>query len=117
MRRASRLLPSTTVGILTPRPRHSPFSSASRFRKDEHAEKARELNQKGLDEQEKSFNSQIDSAVGEARELQKKAPWHRAGSDEPPVEKLRKASTITKGYYYTVIILRVDVLICTQESC
>lgn len=85
------------------------FSTTAHLqREDSAAEKAKKLNQKGLDEQEKElkqddgFDSQIDNAIGEQRELQRRTPWHREGSDKPPVRRRRSAGAMTKG----VIIYR-----------
>lgn len=90
------------------------FSTSLRHTKD-HAVEAKKLNQKGMDEQEKEvkdqdkkdkkdfdYNNQLDDAVGEARELQARTPWHREGSDKPPVRRMRQASAMTKGNYYSL---------------
>tara|TARA_R110002060_G_scaffold18542_8_gene25471 strand:+ start:1731 stop:1964 length:234 start_codon:yes stop_codon:yes gene_type:complete len=50
-----------------------------------------------LDEQEDGFHRQIDDAIGEAKELQARTPWHREGSDQPPVKRNRSAGAMTKG--------------------
>jgi hypothetical protein len=57
------------------------------------AQKARDLNQQGIDEQESS----LDSALSEEREKQARTPWHREGADEPPVRRQRSAGAMTKG--------------------
>jgi hypothetical protein len=57
------------------------------------AQKARELNQQGIDEQESS----LDHALSEEREKQARTPWHREGADEPPVRRQRSAGAMTKG--------------------
>jgi hypothetical protein len=69
---------------------------SSREGKD-YAAQAKELNQKGLDKQEDGFNNQLDNAIGEAKELQARTPWHREGSDQPPVKRRRSAGAMTKG--------------------
>jgi len=61
-------------------------------------ERAKALNQKGLDQQEDGFRNQIDDAIGEAKELQARTPWHREGSDMPPVKRMRRAGAMTKGW-------------------
>lgn len=73
------------------------FSSTRIWRKDDYAEQAKALNQKGLDQQEAGFDNQIDGAIGEAKELQARTPWHREGSDKPPVKRMRSAGAMTKG--------------------
>jgi hypothetical protein len=77
------------------------FSTTTKWRKEDYAAKAKELNQKGLDEHEKGFNTQIDDAIGEAKELQARTPWHREGSDQPPVKRMRSAGAMTKGAYFS----------------
>lgn len=83
------------------KPAHSsikPFSTTAKRRKDDSATKqAKALNEKGVQDQEESFNSQIDNAIGEAKELQARTPWHREGSDRPPVKRMRSAGAMTKG--------------------
>jgi hypothetical protein len=74
------------------------FNSSSRkFQEASATERAKALNQKGLDQQEDRFRNQIDDALGEAKELQARTPWHREGSDMPPVKRMRRASAMTKG--------------------
>jgi hypothetical protein len=77
------------------------FNATSRWYKEDFKSKAKELNQKGLDDQEKhdevDYDGQIDEKIGEARELQQRTPWHREGADKPPVKRMRSASAMTKG--------------------
>ncbi|KAF4634627.1 hypothetical protein G7Y89_g3482 [Cudoniella acicularis] len=75
--------------------------TSRRQEKDEYKKKAKELNQKGLDEQEHGFNSQLDNAIGEEKELQARTPWHKEGSDRPPVKRMRSAGAMTKGKLLT----------------
>jgi hypothetical protein len=122
MRRASRLLPNGISKPLT-RPCQLPitvtfrsrpqtlssttsifytsrhFSAGLRAWKEDYADKAKKLNQKGLDKQEDGFHSQIDNAIGEAKELQARTPWHREGADQPPVKRARSAGAMTKGLF------------------
>ena len=42
----------------------------------------------------------LDRKIGEAKELQKRTPWHRDGADQPPVKRLRSAGAMTKGNRY-----------------
>ena len=41
--------------------------------------------------------STIEKAIGAEREKQNKAPWHREGSDLPPVARQRSAGAMVKG--------------------
>ena len=75
------------------------FSISRAKWKEDYASQAKALNQKSLDEHEEGFNNQIDNAIGEAEELQARTPWHREGSDRPPVKRMRSASAMTKGIY------------------
>lgn len=59
----------------------------------DYAQQARDLNQKGLDEQE----AQLEDALEEEKEKQVRAPWHREGADQPPVKRNRSAGAMTKG--------------------
>jgi len=57
------------------------------------AKQSKELGNKELDE----YNDQLDHAIGEAKELQARTPWHREGTDKPPVKRQRSAGAMTKG--------------------
>lgn len=72
--------------------------------KAKHTDRAKELSKKGLDgegegkgESDDGFNSQIDNAINEEKELQARTPWHREGADQPPVRRNRSAGAMTKG--------------------
>jgi len=76
--------------------------------------KTKSPNQK---EQEKEdnfdFNNQIDNAIGEAKELQARTPWHREGSEKPPVRRRRSAGAMTKGWFLlpgpkSIIEVKID---------
>jgi len=58
-----------------------------------YAQAAKDLNQKGLDDQESQFND----AIAQEKEKQIRTPWHREGSDVPPVKRERSAGAMTKG--------------------
>lgn len=74
------------------------FASTSIWREEKsYSEKARELNQKGRDKEEDWFDNQLDNAIGEQKEIQARTPWHREGSDKPPVRRNRSAGAMTKG--------------------
>lgn len=57
------------------------------------AQKARDLNQQGIDEQV----SGLDDQIAEEKEKQVRAPWHREGADTAPVRRQRSAGAMTKG--------------------
>jgi calcium uniporter protein, mitochondrial len=46
---------------------------------------------------ELKHDGSLDRKIGEAKELQKRTPWHRDGADQPPVKRLRIAGAMTKG--------------------
>ena len=52
-----------------------------------------DLNQQGLEFQEKG----VEDKLQEAHEKKIKTPWHREGSDTPPVARGSSAGTMTKG--------------------
>lgn len=58
-----------------------------------HEQAAKDLNQRGVDEALSDF----DTAIGEEKEKQVRAPWHRQGADIPPVRRQRSAGAMTKG--------------------
>lgn len=58
-----------------------------------YAQAAKDLNQKGLDDQE----SQFSDAIAQEKEKQTRTPWHREGSEVPPVRRDRSAGAMTKG--------------------
>ncbi|KAL8729819.1 MAG: hypothetical protein Q9181_004865 [Wetmoreana brouardii] len=58
---------------------------------------AKELHQKSNDAQEYDLNE----AIAQEKEKQTKAPWHREGSNIPPVARQRSASAMTKGKLLT----------------
>lgn len=56
-------------------------------------QKAKALNQQGVDEALSDF----DDVVAEEKDKQHRAPWHREGVDVPPVRRQRSAGAMTKG--------------------
>jgi hypothetical protein len=58
-----------------------------------YAQRAKDLNQQGIDDQ----LSDYDTAIADEKEKQTKAPWHREGADTPPVRRQRSAGAMTKG--------------------
>ena len=40
-----------------------------------------------------------DRVVAESKDKQIRTPWHRDGSDEPPVQRQRSAGAMTKGTF------------------
>ena len=81
---------------------NQPPSSTPKSESPESPPQPNKQNQKEKDrekEDDEGFNHQIDNAIGEARELQTRTPWHREGSDEPPVKRARSAGAMTKGNF------------------
>jgi hypothetical protein len=99
-----------------PRPRSCQFSTSRDLREQyEHTEKAEELSRKGLEDQNKQddgFNSQIDNAIGEQKELQARTPWHREGADTPPVRRNRIAGAMTKGKFLSFPFYSLQTKVC-----
>ncbi|RDW68262.1 hypothetical protein BP5796_08919 [Coleophoma crateriformis] len=101
-------LPPPTVQTFRSRPVASSAFSAPNTRflhvtklrmKETRAGQAEELDQKCQDEQEQESN--LDEQIGQAKELQTRTPWHREGSDKPPVKRMRRAGAMTKGKLLT----------------
>ena len=76
-------------------PRAVTFVHAS-VRWNSHEQTAKDLNQQGVDD----ALSDYDTAIGEEKEKQTRAPWHRQGADTPPVRRQRSAGAMTKGKCY-----------------
>lgn len=72
-------------------------SASEQSRRITYAQKAKDLNQKGIDAQMTDY----DTAVPDETEKQTRAPWHREGADTPPVERKRSASKMSKGKLLT----------------
>ncbi len=64
-----------------------------RSRNENYAEAAKSLNQKGLEHEE----SEVNDTLAHEKERQTRAPWHREGSDLPPVARQRSAGAMVKG--------------------
>jgi hypothetical protein len=109
MRSSLRVLPryGTRIPLQAPiSPFHSrpllPFSTTRLFSTSNILQnnKTKSPNQKEQEKEEDfDFNNQIDNAIGEAKELQARTPWHREGSEKPPVRR-RSAGAMTKGLFY-----------------
>ena len=77
------------VKVKDPVPRRESGSISS------YSQPASELNHDvGKDEVE-----HYDRLVAESKEKQIRTPWHRDGSDEPPVKRQRSAGAMTKGIF------------------
>lgn len=70
-----------------------PLSHIRSYADVSYAQAAKDLNQKGLDHQESQFND----AIAQEKEKQTRTPWHREGSQVPPVKRQRSAGAMTKG--------------------
>jgi hypothetical protein len=91
---SSYLPPTARLFSTSPNPhqRDDPASGSSR--------KTKSPNQKEQEKEEDfEFNNQIDNAIGQAKELQARTPWHREGSEKPPVRRRRSAGAMTKGLF------------------
>lgn len=94
----SRASPQLSIGCTAPSCLRT-FSSANIWRKEKtYTDKAKELTRKGIDKEEDWFNNQLDDAIGDHKEIQARTPWHRGGSDKPPVKRNRSAGAMTKGF-------------------
>ena len=70
-----------------------------REEKNELKARVEESNEKSQREEKGGTKKgKLDDAIGEAKEKQVRTPWHREGSDKPPVDKTkRRGSAMTKG--------------------
>lgn len=71
------------------------LKTRTQWRSASFAQKAADLNQKGIDQE----LGEYDQSIAEEKEKQRKAPWHREGSQEPPVKRARDAGAMTKGEF------------------
>ena len=86
--------------------------STSRLRFDQSdAEIARLPSQKALRDQESTFEHDVSQQKGK----QIRTPWHREGSDLPPVQRLRSAGAMTKGTEVSIIHQR-RCCVCTETA-
>lgn len=100
-----------------PTPSLRSFSASISLRAEDATSKAKALNQKGLDKEVDGFHKQIDNAIGKAKELQARTPWHREGSDQPPVKRNRSAGAMTKGIFRpTLFQNQITTRLCTQAN-
>ena len=57
-----------------------------------------DLSQKALDKEESS----IEDSIAQEKGKQQRAPWHREGSNVPPVARPRSAGAMTKGMTFAI---------------
>ncbi|MCJ1235584.1 hypothetical protein MMC14_003555 [Varicellaria rhodocarpa] len=91
------LITSSTTFVPLDLRYHELSQVGQRYSTSKYTKVAKELNQKGLDEQE----SRPDDAVSQQKEKQLRTPWHREGSSVPPVAQPRSAGAMTKGKLLT----------------
>ena len=60
--------------------------------------------------------SNLEASIAQEREKRTRAPWHREGSDLPPVARRRSAGAMTKGMGFYSISSWLD-LIPHQANC
>lgn len=89
----SRHLHPSTVNYPIPIERLTLLSAASRPSKRGFLKFVTEVYQKRQIRRESTF----EKAIGAEKEKQNKAPWHREGSDVPPVARQRSAGAMIKG--------------------
>lgn len=82
---------------------YAPFQSSVRsltasrtLQKIDYEQRAKDLHEKGVGS-EQDYSKDPNNTIKQAQELQGRTPWHREGSDTPPVKRMRKSSIMTKG--------------------
>lgn len=91
--------PSYHASVLSRRAPLRAFSAATskliqeRPDTSSNSQPTRDLNNNVTEEEKKDF----DQKVAEDKGKQIRTPWHREGSDLPPVSRLRSAGAMTKG--------------------
>ena len=93
-----------TRSLYTPHPKVSTTTSLQRHRRTE-------------------STASYDNAIGQEKEKQTRAPWHREGASVPPVNRARAAGAMTKGTYrsghcflFSLIELRIKGKLLTTPS-
>ncbi|KAI4249893.1 MAG: hypothetical protein LQ352_005499 [Teloschistes flavicans] len=88
-------LPASYHSVLA---NNASFSHSSRVRVEGRLTgAAKELHQKSND----ANKTDLNTAIAQEKEKQTKAPWHREGSNVPPVARQRSAGAMTKGKLLT----------------
>lgn len=78
----------------TPISQHRAFQFSSLRRSEQTQSKGvKELNRQALDKEESDF----EDSIAQEKDKQQKTPWHREGSNVPPVARPRSAGAMTKG--------------------
>lgn len=68
---------------------------------NKHIEATSSADSGGLEAQ----GSKLDDAIAQEKEKQTRAPWHREGSNIPPVRRHRSAGAMTKGKRFSISYL------------
>lgn len=96
--------------LIRPRPGYLPSQPPTyAIRRDQvryvsYEQQAKDLNQKGIDNQLHDY----DAKIAADQEKQRQAPWHREGSDKPPVHTQREAGAMTKGKLTNTLFISIN---------
>jgi hypothetical protein len=74
------------------------FTKTNIQKKVDYEQRAKDLHEKGVGNEE-DFSNGPNNTIKQVQELQGRTPWHREGSDTPPVKWMRKSSVMTKGLF------------------
>ncbi|KAI9814642.1 MAG: hypothetical protein M1827_003198 [Pycnora praestabilis] len=111
-----RLPPSFLIPGFASIPSHRALTTSQRSGRADvsYTEAAKDLNQKGLDQEE----AQLEDSIEQEKEKQIRTPWHREGSDVPPVDRQRSAGAMTKGKLLTTPsrLLKLILPLTTNEK-
>ncbi|KAL6170881.1 hypothetical protein ACJQWK_03834 [Exserohilum turcicum] len=88
---------SSQLRSLTTRPRRSDIAKEKYDYSNSNARPAAELNENITEEEKEHFAKKLREDKGK----QIRTPWHREGSDTPPVARQRSAGAMTKGKLLT----------------
>lgn len=70
------------------------------------AEKPARVKQSPKDNDSDAQKSNMDDTIAQETEKQQRAPWHREGSNLPPVARQRSAGAMTKGMRFAISLRR-----------
>ena len=93
-RASSARRPLSHISNHTPISQHRVFHFSTLRRSEQTQSKdVRDVNQQALDKEQ----SDIEDSIAQEKDKQQKTPWHREGSNVPPVARPRSAGAMTKG--------------------
>ena len=92
------------------------FSFFPERRNGESSSSAKAPHDKNPNPERTTYGSHVEDEIGQLKKNQLKTPWHREGSDKPPVRRLRSASAMTKGSFVRSLKLPSALLMISDRQ-